>query len=180
MTFGLNLLPRTTKRLVELEATYDRWRGGLIVLIVVLTLFSGSLFGLQWMLEQRDHDLQAELRQEQALMNRKGALDISQATIRVNEKITLLSATLPTGRNWAAVIRPILGEIPSGIEITGLEITATGQVSIKGTAKTRAAFLSLQQAMSTSKALVNPVTSDTASKREDLPFTYSASLPAAS
>lgn len=177
MNSSLNLLPPTAKRVVRLEELYDRWRGGLLTLSVVLALLAGGLSAERWLLAAHDEDLQAELQHQQAIINQKGALDITRATLEVNNKITLLSSALPVSRHWSATIGPILAELPAGIVVDTLEISSAGKVTLKGVAQTRASFLALQAAMATSSALDQPTTTDTASKRENLPFTYVANLP---
>ncbi len=173
---GLNLLPPERKELLDLGDMLGRWRPGLVYLFVIGLCSIGALFGAEWWLQQRIDTLGQNIKTKIQLNSRQGALDIGQATVRVNEKAALLSQSLPQARDWAASLHAIISAMPKDVSIVSIDITQTGGVTIKGVAKTRAIFLDLDSVLKASPRLKNVATSDTASKREQLPFTYTATL----
>jgi Tfp pilus assembly protein PilN len=140
--------------------------------MVLLLLGQGVLF-----LMQRHSDaltIDARHAREQAAAT--PSADVTKLTQQVNNQIAILKKTLGTGRPVRTPAVTILNAMPKGVAITKLSFESTGIVRIEGVADTRSTFLQLQDVMKTLTVLKNATTTSTASKREQLPFIYTAKL----
>ncbi len=171
---GLNLLPQQEKEELELHEILGRWQPSVYLLLMIGVVAFAGLFAARWVLDQRAKTLTQNIQTKIQLNSRQGALDIGQATVRVNEQARLLSQSLSGDMRWSEALTQILSVLPNDISVASLEITMSGSVSLKGVAKTRSSFLALDTALKGATFLTQVQTSDTASKREQLPFTYTA------
>jgi len=176
MSYGLNLLPPHEKETVALENTRHVWVSIFTAGIIVLILFIAGTWLLTRQLNLRVEKLAREELTLQQQATGSSTIDLTRDTTKVNTQIELLKTVLGTDRDWSSLVRGILDELPPEVQLTSLKIAMGGGVTLTGTADTRASFLALQSALSKSSLLSNARTSDTPSKREALPFTYTASL----
>jgi Tfp pilus assembly protein PilN len=128
--------------------------------------------------EQRSQRLSAELTQLQTSARNNSAKDVTQKTTAVNATVNILATALGTPRAWAKDGSSVLSILPANVTVQKLTLQDNGQIQLTGLAKTRAVFLALQEALTSSPILQNVTTSSTASKKDDVPFDYQAALKA--
>jgi hypothetical protein len=173
---GLNLLPPNQKQVVSEENTVIHWRGSLLLVAMMGLLMIAGLALAHFQLQSRVRQTGDQLTQQQLILQRTGATDITAVTERVNFDINLLSQALGAELRWVTALTNITALVPSRIKITKLTITTRRQVTLEGVAETRAVFLGFDSTLRNTKLLTNVSTTSTASLRENLPFIYHAVL----
>lgn len=178
----LNLLPPEQQQRLRTQAKLIRWRGALVLVVVMMLLGNGVLAGTQMYLEQHQKNVETDLLAQQTAADTTEAGALTQTTKRINSDITMLSSALPTARSWAHDLALLADKLPPNIRLSELELTITNSVTIAGIADTRSDFLVLDEFLRTHPNLTNIQTESQASQREDLPFQYTATwiTPAAS
>lgn len=172
----LNLLPADRKHRAEVSAEEARWLPAMLTVALVAVLLAGGSFFLGSLLTVRQESLDAQLQSLQTTGQRKLS-DIVNQTTKLNTSINLLSTKIGTVRSWSSDLASVINLLPADITVTALNLTSTGQLRLEGVAKTRLSFLSLQTALTNTPLLKNVTTKSTASKRENVPFVYTAQLP---
>lgn len=173
MDAPLNLLPaERQKELLQFQMWQNIIRLLIIPAILAFLLVLGSGVTL-WQLERHQIDIKADEAKQVAA--KTPSSDVTKLTQQVNDAARILRTTLPKSTDWSAEIVGILAAVPSDISLTKCTISATGAVTIEGVADTRASFLALQKSLTTTPLLKGAKTTDTASKRENIPFKYTAS-----
>lgn len=176
MSYGLNLLPPNEKSTVALETARHQWTSVFASIVATLVLLIAGVLFLTTRLDQRLTTLTDEEQSLQRQASGAGTIDLTRDTNHVNNQIASLRTVLGIDRDWASIIRLIMSELPSNVSLTTIKIYMGGSVTLSGTAASRSAFLGLQSALEKSKVLRNAQTADTPSKRDNLPFTYTATL----
>lgn len=173
---SLNLLPTDRKHRVAVAQEQARWIPAIVEVMLVAVFLTGGTFFLHSLLEIRAQNLNNQLLSLQTSGQRKLA-DIVTQTTKLNTAIALLDGKVKTARSWSTDLGTIMKLLPPDVTVTSLSVSAAGQVHLEGIAKTRLSFLSLQEILTETSTLKNVTTKSTASKRDNVPFIYTAELP---
>lgn len=172
----LNLLPAERKKGVATILTMERWRPSMLASTIVILLLVGAMQVVTWQLQRHQNDIHAQFEAQQKSLAEKETGDIRQTTLHLNDTIKQLATLTARPRAWSTDSAAILSGLPADITVSNLTIQASGQVQLEGLAKTRASFLALTKALEQNKALSSVKTSSTASKRDNIPFAFTAVL----
>jgi len=172
---ALNLLPPADQASRRLLQRYHVWlqiaRWPAILVICLLVIAQATSFRLA----RHQTTIQAEEIRVKAEASASPSGDVTKMTAEVNEAVTRLLAARSTFV-FPSRVATLLNTIPTDIRIQKIDIKDSGQVTIEGVAATRASFLAIDQALKQASFLTRVATTSTASKREDLPFTYTATF----
>lgn len=172
---SLNLLPAEQKHDVALSREEARWQPAIMIVAIVSIVMVIAVYFGQAVLSLRLQTLDSQLQSLQTAGQQK-LTDVIDQTTKLNADISLVDAKLGTVRSWSKDMAAILQLLPPDIAVTSLVVDTQGQVRLEGVAATRLSFLSLQTALTSSSILKNVSTTSTASKRDNVPFIYSAQL----
>lgn len=173
---SLSLLTAERKHMIETERRLRRWVRALIVVIAGNAVIIGGMQYAIITLRSQQTDVQGTYT---ALLDAEKKIQrtsLTQTITDLNNLVKIESTAFSTHPAWALSVADILADIPDQIMLTSLEIKKNGEVVLIGSAITRAAFLKLQETLAASPHLSNATTDATASKRENIPFTYQATL----
>ncbi len=172
---SFNLLPPDRKLAMARSAEFGRWQPAMIGIAAFSLGLLGLTFFANAMLVQHERTVQASLASSQT-SGRREIGDITAQTSQLNQTISDLTIGLPQARSWSADLTKIITLLPDDISITNIKMTNDGHLTLEGLAKTRLAFLSLQTILTSTPILKNVNTSSTASRRDNVPFSYTATL----
>lgn len=170
----LNLLPSEYKIELTKKRLWREWRRAAVLVAIVTVMATAGLAVGQYRLQQSADRLQGEI---DALQRQKAdapSEDITTVTTTLNTTIVGLTQAMANPRSWASDLSRIASLIPAGITIQSMAVTGSGSVQLEGTAATRQSFISLDDALQTSPFLQQVTTTSTPSKRDNLPFVYTA------
>ncbi len=171
----LNLLPAQRKADIALRRTFEQWRRAGIIIILGVVLSSAGIAGVTMQLRQRTTDVSTDIALLAQSPTSKNTA-ITTSTNSLNQTIRLFSSILPTSRSWNASIATILNELPNNITVSQCLIRPDGTFTLVGTAATRSSFLELDTTMKTSKKFTGVSTNSQASRKDNVPFSYTGAL----
>lgn len=174
----LNLLPAADKATVLRQAVLRRWRSAVAIFFVVTIVAGLGLEAERFLLRQHQRDVSLRLGQLQAEAARSTSADITETTQRLNRTVTALNGVSAHPRSWARDVSAVLAALPNTVTLSRVSLAADGVLTLEGVTTTRATFLSLQQLLTSSPLLTSVSTNSTASKRDNVPFLYTAVVKA--
>lgn len=170
----LNLLPPAYRDAQLRKAHWQRWQQAAIMILVVAGLSAAATFGsIQWQAQRIGHlDTQLQNIEALAAASKKG--NVATVTQTLNNTIKKFDGIVDHPRSWNHDLSVLLGIFPAEVTIQKISLNAAGDVHVEGTATTRASFLTLDETLKKSPLLKSVATNSTPSKRNNLPYIYSA------
>lgn len=173
---SLNLLPPQRKQAADLRHDLQRWYRAIFLLGLGMVLMIGGLqYGVMF-LQNHQQTVQSQLDALTAREQQIQRTSLTQTTTTLNSTVKIFGTLVTPTRDWPADLLRAVSELPPGITLSSMSISPTSDVSLDGTAATRAAFLKLQEVMTASNILLHATTTASANKRDTIPFTYKAKL----
>lgn len=172
----LNLLPPNYKQEQSRNELWHSWQRAVVLLAVVSLLSVGAAFAEHMWLQHRADLLSGTISQLQAQSTASQKENITTVTTTLNGTIKSLGQLVEPTRAWSHDLSAVMAIIPSDNNLQSLTLSAGGNLTLIGVARTRASFIALDEALKASPLLKNVKTTSTPSKRDNLPFTYSAVL----
>jgi Tfp pilus assembly protein PilN len=172
----LNLLPPERLRKLASEATIGRWRLAAWLMTGAAAIVLIGFFILSYGLKARQEKLAADVQKLNAQFDTSDSGAIRRQIKSLNAAGAVFDQALVSNRSWAADMAAILNSLPAKTQLLELVITENGDVTISGVSKVRADFLAFDDAIKKNTLLGNVQTDSTASRRENLPYRYTATL----
>ncbi len=172
----LNLLPPERKQALRQRATVLRWRKVISLVVIFVLVGNGLAVAADQWLVRKQSSAQQSLEQLQRQSANSEIGTITNQIRTLNNTITPLATALPTNRDWAGDIATALNLLPANVTLEQLTLNLAGDISYSGTAQTRADFISLDTLLKQEPHLKNVQTDSQASRREALPFHYTATF----
>lgn len=173
---NLNLLPAQLKKAAHQSLEFSRWQPAMLMITFSSIIIFMATFFIHSLLSVHGQSIKAQFTASQTTSTKRTG-DITAQTSQLNTTTASLATGLTKPRSWANDLGKIIAILPADVTLTSINLTSDGHIKIDGTAKTRLAFLSLQTTLTSSPLLKNVTTTSTASKRDNVPFSYSAVLP---
>lgn len=173
---ALNLLPPERRALIRRVKELSRWQAAAWSLTVFSIIGAGGLVVLDRFMQNEVSTVSTEFHQRLAATDQTELGTIRRNIEEFNQTSALLHQSLPGTTGWAVDLVELLNTLPTGITLQSTILRADGSLTLTGTAAARADFLALDEKLKGSPWLKNVATTSTPSKREDLPFVYTAIL----
>lgn len=171
---SLNLLPPTYQHKLAARALWRQWRLAAIALAIVSVLITASLLSQQRWFDRRLVQLDRQVTQLQQASTGPQSENITSITTALNGTIKELTQVVDAPRAWSYDLSLVMAIIPSAVTLQTVSLSSDGSLTLSGVAKTRASFIALDEALKKSPLLQSVTTTATPSRRENLPFTYTA------
>jgi hypothetical protein len=173
---SLNLLPPEHRRLYAQSLILDRWKGGLLVITIGCICLNAVLFGGIIILRQRASSASAHVTELTKQIDQSDVGPIKRDIQTLDQTLSRLRQIIPAGRSWSKEIASVVVSLPTGITLSEVIWTTQGDITLRGIANVRADFIALDAKLKTHPLLENIQTQSQASRRDTLPFEYTAHL----
>lgn len=139
MQASLNFLSPQKKSLLRTGFIFAYVQNMLFVLFVVVAFCSGLLIALRMMLGETLKNIE-----NQTVGNDRDTKAVTEEITAVNNYLRLEQTYVQGFTRWSAVLTEITDGTPPGIQLTGVNISETGAVEIRGKARERADVLAFE------------------------------------
>lgn len=173
---SLNLLPPDYKDQLAKKNLWQHWQRALVFVMSVCLLLTAGTFAEERWLAARARQLGTDLDQAKISATAGQKENVSTVTTTLNTTIKNLGQVVTTPRSWSHDVSQVAAILPADVTLQNLSVATGGVISLEGIAPTRVAFIALDDALRKSPLLKNVQTKSAPSKRENLPFLYTAVL----
>lgn len=171
---ALNLLPPQIRRAQARAIIFEAWKRAMVVLAIGCILINAGLFAMAHMLQVRQQRVESDFTKLSQQVDNSDLGTIRRNITTLDDTLRSVSQIIPTDRNWAGEMSKLVQSLPAGVLVTQLDWTPAGSITLHGIAKLRSDFVDLDAALKANPNLTNVQTSSQASRRDTLPFEYTA------
>jgi|GEM_PF-6626525 len=152
----LNFLPQDNRSEVRTLLISSVLFKSLIFLAVLLFIFGGALFGMQFLFKQEVARIQNQQKTLETQTKGSGSLDVENAIKDLNNKTQRIEDIQKTFVYWTIELNRVQTFIPSGVTISEISInSSTKTAKFTGVATTRDAYYAFEKALQSSAFVEN-------------------------